>query len=100
VLVCACVRSRLADAGELQQDRARDLSSFVNESYKMLLDPIARAEHLLAREGHTLDETDRLDDAVFLADTMEQRFLLEDAESQADADAVRADNQRTYLSTL
>jgi molecular chaperone HscB len=59
----------------------------------MLLDPIARAEYILDRNGHALGETDRLDDEEFLAHTMEQRFAVEEAESQEEADDIKSNNQ-------
>ena len=61
---------------------AHALSSRLNEAYNTLLNPLARAEYILQQHGHPLSEHDQADDLGFMAEIMEARELIDDAEKE------------------
>jgi molecular chaperone HscB len=62
----------------------------VNEAWRVVRDPIRRAEALLALKGVTIDEkSDRKADPEFLMEMLEQREALAEAKQARDLEAVR-----------
>ena len=92
---------RFARAGEAQQRLALQSSARVNEAYRALRDPVARAEYLLSLHGvEAFAETDTALPFEFLDRQLERREAAEAAlrarnatQLGALADEVRADAQ-------
>ena len=64
------------------------------KEYAALRDPLLRAQYLLALRGVDVsgDETSRLDDQTLLMEILETHEALEDAETEADIDALKIQN--------
>ncbi|OCH96156.1 Co-chaperone Hsc20 [Obba rivulosa] len=77
---------------EREQQAAGRLSSVVNNALHHLSDPLRRAEYILSREGFTVEETDKIDDPMFLMEILELREQLSDAQSRREVDEIREDN--------
>ena len=76
---------RHATADDADKRLALQASSRVNEAYRTLLDPIHRAEYLLALEGiEAAKETDSTLTPDFLEEQLERREALADARSAKD----------------
>jgi molecular chaperone HscB len=78
-------------AGASATDRRMSLGRAidVNEAWRIVRDPIRRAEALLSRSGTTLTETEGPKAAPgFLMDFMEQREALSEAKQKGDAAAI------------
>ncbi len=74
-----------------ERQRALGKAIEVNEAYRKLRDPIARAEALLARLGRPTDERSAAPaDAVLLMEVMERREALGEAQKRRDLAGVRA----------
>lgn len=85
---------RSAKEGAIAESRSVSL----NEAYEALRDPLRRAAYLLALAGHPIvGEGATIDDPELLAEVMEAREALMDAQSPADVAAVaeRAAAERT-----
>jgi DnaJ-domain-containing protein 1 len=78
-----------------QRFRAEQLSSYVNETHKMLLNPVAHAEYILGLNGVEIGEEEHVDDQEFIMDIFEQRSELEDCESPDAAKQLSNINQGT-----
>ncbi|WVQ84491.1 Fe-S protein assembly co-chaperone HscB [Cryptococcus sp. DSM 104549] len=78
--------------GEKMVEQARDLSGRVNEAYAVLGDDLRRAEYILSIYAQGPEETDKLSDPMLLAEILEAREELEEAESQEEVDRIRAAN--------
>jgi molecular chaperone HscB len=78
-----------------QRFRAEQLSSYVNETHKMLLNPVAHAEYILGLNGVEIGEEEHVDDQEFIMDIFEQRSDLEDCESPDAAKQLSDVNQGT-----
>ncbi len=82
---------RFATAGEAQQRLALQSSARVNEAYRALKDPVARAQYLLSLHGvDTFDETDTALDFDFLERQLERREAAAAAAESGDAPALEA----------
>ncbi len=68
----------------------------INEAYRILKEPLARAEHLLALAGHPVrtDGAHTVQDAALLTEAMEQREALADAVDAAAVDAIVAQGRQ------
>jgi molecular chaperone HscB len=77
------------------QDRAlaERLSAELNESYRLLRDPIARAEYLLSLEGGPSREQDKRTPGDFLVEMLETNEKIEEAEADMNP-AARAELER------
>jgi molecular chaperone HscB len=90
---------RHAAAGDAQKRLALQSSARVNEAYRVLLDPVSRAEYVLQLRGvDAMSETDSRLAVEFLTRQLERREAAEEAADDHDerklaalADAVRAD---------
>jgi molecular chaperone HscB len=82
---------RYAGAGDAQKRRALQASARVNEAYRTLRDPVARAEYLLGLRG--LDATSHTDTVLpvaFLTRQLERREAAEEARDAHDRRALSA----------
>ncbi|SCZ55461.1 Fe-S protein assembly co-chaperone HscB [Thiohalomonas denitrificans] len=68
---------RFANAAEQERRLAVQQAAHVNEAYRTLKDPMARARYLLELRGAPIDETDTSMDPGFLMEQMELRESLE-----------------------
>jgi molecular chaperone HscB len=76
---------RYATAGETEQRLALQASARVNEAYRSLKDPVARAQYLLSLHGvNAADETDTRLPLDFLERQLERREAASDAADSGD----------------
>ena len=78
---------RYAGASERERLLSVQQASLINEGYRTLKDPLARAAYLLELNGITLSDTDTRMDPLFLMEQMELREALEAAPRAADPHA-------------
>jgi molecular chaperone HscB len=71
--------------------KAEDASSFINEAYSTLKDPLKRAIYLLEQSGQTVNETDKAEDQDFLITWMDRREILADGSDRDARGAVCRD---------
>jgi molecular chaperone HscB len=81
---------RFVGGGSAQQRQAMERSSAVNEAYRTLRDPVARAEYLVKLGGIDLDSSDPQTgapamDQLFLVDMIERREAVAEAREGGDA---------------
>jgi len=82
---------RFAGGSEQQKRMALQSSAHVNEAYRALKDPVARASYLLGLHGvDALDETDTALPLDFLERQLDRREVAEDAVAARDARALAA----------
>ena len=82
---------RHAAGDEAQRRLALQSSARVNEAYRALKDPVARAQHLLSLRGiDALAETNTALPADFLERELERREAVADAQAAADAPRLNA----------
>ncbi|KAH8165937.1 hypothetical protein CIB48_g2338 [Xylaria polymorpha] len=74
--------------------RAQATSARINEAFKTLGSPLARAQYLLAQRGVDVanDETAKVEDPALLLLVLETREAIEEAEEEADLEALAAEN--------
>jgi molecular chaperone HscB len=76
---------RFAASGEREKRLSMQASTRVNEAYRTLKDPLARARYLLSlHAGGAEKDTETTKDMAFLMDQMELRETLSDARSAPD----------------
>ena len=80
---------RFASAPAAERVVALTKSRALNDSYVTLKKPVSRAEHLLARAGHTIGDNERLD-PTFLMEILELREELAEARHAGKTDIVAA----------
>ncbi|KAI1504632.1 Co-chaperone Hsc20 [Biscogniauxia marginata] len=73
--------------------RAEAASARINEAYRTLESPLARAQHLLALRGLGEDERGRVEDPELLALVLEARERIEDAREEEDLEGPRRENE-------
>ena len=82
---------RYAGTGASERRHALSFAVEVNDAWRILRDPVRRAEALFRLAGVAVGETNEpKSNAGFLVDIMEQREVLEDAKSAKDRGAVEA----------
>ena len=82
---------RFASAGDAQRRLALQASARVNEAYRTLRDPVARAEYLLSLRGIDANaETDTRLPVAFLTRQLERREAAEEAHQAGDDAALVA----------
>ena len=82
---------RHAAAGDVQKRLALQASARVNEAYRTLRDPVARAEYMLAQNGvDATSETDSGLPVTFLTRQLERRETAEEAAEAHDGPALAA----------
>ncbi|UOD49279.1 Fe-S protein assembly co-chaperone HscB [Orrella daihaiensis] len=98
---------RFANASESEKRVAMQWSAAINEGYRVLRDPLRRAQYLCELAGHPVEnQSSGAMDVVFLSQQMQWREMLEDIRASADADALKglaadieADRQRREADT-
>ena len=76
---------KFANASDAERRLSVQVASRVNEGYRTLKDPLARARYLLELKGVDLNDTDTALDGGFLMEQMELRERLEEAKGAADS---------------
>ena len=76
---------RFANAQDVERRLSVQLAARINEGFRTLKDPLARARYLLEIVGVAMDDQDTQLDGAFLMDQMELRERLEEAKVAADA---------------
>jgi molecular chaperone HscB len=80
---------RFAAQGQAAQRVAMQWSARINEAYQRLKDPLKRAAYLCELRGAPINaENNTAMPAAFLVEQMEWREALDDAQSEADVDAL------------
>jgi len=90
---------RFANASEQERRLSVQLAAQINEAFRVLKSPLARARYLLELKGVTLDDTDTRMDPEFLMEQMELREALADI-PQAKAPFDALDELRGQLESL
>jgi len=89
---------RYANASDRERRLAVQQAANINEGYRVLRDPLARARYLLELKGVALDDTDTAMDPAFLMEQMELREALGEVRGAQDPfaalNAVRDDIER------
>jgi molecular chaperone HscB len=80
---------RFARAAPAERLRSLQAATTLNDAYRLLRKPLARAEALLALHGVTIGENESITGAL-LMEIMELRESLEDARAAGDAATVRS----------
>lgn len=84
-----------------QKQRAEALSARINEAYRVLQDPLQRAQHLLAMEGVDVeDESAKLSGGELLTEVMEAREAVEDVEDEEELAALRDQNNERIAESV
>lgn len=65
-------------------------------AYQSLLNPLPRAEYLLKRHHIPVSETDQLEDMELMAEVIEARETIEDAEDPNEINVLMEDNQGLF----
>lgn len=79
--------------GAGQKRHAEALSSRINEAYKVLQDPLKRAQYLLLQRGIDVeDESAKMSGGPLLMEVMEAREAVEEAASEEEVEALRGEN--------
>lgn len=95
---------RFANAPDQERRMAVQQAAFVNEAYRTLKDPVARARYLLELRGTPLDDTDTAMDPAFLMEQMELREALESVRASEDPfgtlDRIRGDIEQRERSLV
>ena len=78
------------------KSRAEATSAYINEAYKTLLNPLLRAQYLLSLRGVDVanDETAKVEDPELLMHVLELRERIEEAESEAEIDQMKQENEK------
>ncbi|KAJ6610908.1 hypothetical protein B0H10DRAFT_2058535 [Mycena sp. CBHHK59/15] len=95
-----CHPDSWASKGQNKQDIAQNLSSRVNEAYHSLADPLRRAEYILEQNGMPISEVDQLDDLEFIAEIMQAREDIDEAEDIPELSRVVDDNTAKIEATI
>ncbi len=93
---------RFAKGDAKQRQWSLQATTTLNEAYRSLKQPVARAEHLLEVEGAGIAENERIDGA-FLGDMMQLRESLEEAQEagdQKELDRLAAEGTRLVRACL
>ncbi len=77
-----------------RKSRAEATSARINEAYKTLQNPLLRAQYLLSLRGINVaeDETAKVEDPALLMEVLETREQIEEAESDAEIEQMKALN--------
>lgn len=75
---------KFANASEAERRLSVQMAARVNEGYRVLKDPLARARYLLELLGVDLDDMDTAFDGAFLMEQMELRERLATVKSNSD----------------
>ncbi|KAG5635572.1 hypothetical protein H0H81_010757 [Sphagnurus paluster] len=92
-----CHPDSWASKGSNKQDIAQALSARINEAYQSLLNPLSRVEYILQQHHVPVSETDQVDDAGFMAEIMEARETIEEAEDGSDVENLLKQNTGEFI---
>ncbi|KAF5370243.1 hypothetical protein D9615_010075 [Tricholomella constricta] len=87
-----CHPDSWASKGSNKQDIAQALSGRINEAYQCLLNPLSRAEYILQRHHVPISETEHVEDIEFMAEIMQARETVEEAEDVAEIEILLQQN--------
>lgn len=88
---------RVLDHPQEELSAAANLSSFVNNAFKTLQNPVLRVEHILREQGIDLSESEQtLENPELLMQIMESREALDEATSQERVDIVVSETQGAF----
>ena len=75
--------------------QAEALSARINEAYKTLQNPLARAQYILGMRGIDVaeDETAKVEDPDLLMEVLETRETIEEAQEERDLDPLKETNE-------
>ena len=75
------------------------MSARVNHAYQTLLDPLSRAEYILERNHVPISEGDHAEDMMFMAEIMEARETIDEAEDSSQVHELYEENEgaRTHI---
>lgn len=76
---------RFANAQDAERRLSVQLAARINEGFRTLKDPLARARYLLEIKGVAMDDSNTQLDGAFLMDQMELRERMDEAKAAADA---------------
>ena len=81
--------------------QAEGLSARINEAYKTLQDPLARAQYLLSMRGIDVaeDETAKTEDPELLMEVLETREVIEEAQEERDLEPLKETNEARIASS-
>ncbi|KAF9166631.1 hypothetical protein DFQ26_007328 [Actinomortierella ambigua] len=74
------------------QAHAQQQSTFTNKAYACLKEPLSRANYILELKGVGVQEAESLENPELLMEVMEARELLEEAETEAEVDQLKSQN--------
>ena len=80
-----------------KQEVAQALSARVNHAYQALLDPLLRAEYILDCNQFHIAESDSVQDMVFMAEIMDARETIDDAEEPSQVEALFEENEGEHM---
>ncbi|KAI9749426.1 MAG: hypothetical protein M1815_002533 [Lichina confinis] len=88
-------------SGELRS-RAEATSTYINEAYRTLQDPLLRAQYLLSLRGIDVadDETATVEDPELLMQVLETRETIEEAQAEEDLEPLRRENDARIAASL
>ncbi|KAF6766021.1 hypothetical protein DFP72DRAFT_1057215 [Ephemerocybe angulata] len=95
-----CHPDSWASKNPSQKDVAQALSARVNHAYQTLLNPLPRAEYILERNGVHISEVDQAQDMMFMAEIMEARETIDDAENPEEVRALLEENEDKISATV
>ena len=91
------LESRVLNPPQEELSAAANLSSFVNNAFKTLQNPVLRVEHILREQGVDLSESEQtLENPELLMEIMESREALDEATSQERVDIIVSDTQGSF----
>ena len=84
------------------KDRAQATSAYINEAYKTLQNPLARAQYLLSLKGIDVanDETAKTDDMELLMNVLDTREQIEEVQSEEELLPLKEANRTRIQETL
>lgn len=80
-----------------KQEVAQALSARVNHAYQTLLDPLLRAEYILERNQLPVAESESVQDMMFMAEIMEARETIDEAEDSSQVQELYEENEGVQL---
>ncbi|KAF9978730.1 hypothetical protein BGZ73_000740 [Actinomortierella ambigua] len=81
------------------QAHAQQQSTFTNKAYACLKEPLPRANYILELKGAGVREAESLENPELLMEVMEARELLEEAETEAEVDQLKCQNEARIQET-
>ncbi|KAK4396619.1 Iron-sulfur cluster co-chaperone protein HscB [Sesamum angolense] len=86
------------DYGKREREYAAEQSARVIDAYRTLTDPLLRAIYIVKLEGVHVDEEERITDPELLAEVMELREAVDEAEDTRALNEIQAQEKLGYWS--